>query len=164
MAKRNLNLDTKDILAILDALALRQGRGASPTPLMKRLGNSLKTITVASRKGKGRNLQKFICGEIAELVGTYYDQKDDQCLIHSREMGQAGTDIILRGNALSEFPFSVEAKCSESLNLLETYNQVTANTVEGTDWMIVHKRKSIPETLCVISWGTFKKLFRKELA
>ena len=62
-----------------------------------------------------------------------------------------------------EFPFSVEAKCSEGLNLLETYNQVLSNVVKGTDWMIVHQRKSIPETLCIISWDTFKKLFKKEI-
>ena len=130
---------------------------------MKKLKNNMKTITVASRKGKGRNLQKFICQEIADLIGICYDQGDDNCLVHSREMGQHGTDIVLRGNALVEFPFSVEAKCSESLNLLETYEQATSNLTKGTDWMIVHQRKSIPETLCIISWDTFKKLFKKEL-
>lgn len=168
MAKRNLNLDTKDIQIIMDALEVyqneKQGKsGASLVPLMKKLKNNLKTITVASRKGKGRKLQQFICQEISELTGTYYNQADDQCLVHSREMGQAGIDIILRGNAVVEFPFSVEAKCSEGLNLLETYNQVLSNVTKGTDWMIVHQRKSIPETLCIISWNTFKKLFKKEL-
>lgn len=168
MAKRNLNLDTKDIQIIMDALEMyqneKQGKlEASLVPLMKKLGNNIKTISVASRKSKGRNLQKFICQEIADLIGIYYDQGDDQCLLHSREMGQKGTDIILRGNALAEFPFSVEAKCSESLNLLETYDQVQSNVMKGTDWMIVHQRKSIPETLCIISWNTFKKLFKKEL-
>ena len=168
MAKRNLNLDTKDIQIIMDALEIYQNeklgkKEASLVPLMKKLRNNAKTISVASRKSKGRNLQKFICQEISELIGTNYNQQDDQCLIHSREMGQAGIDIILRGNAIVEFPFSVEAKCSEGLNLLETYNQVLSNVVKGTDWMIVHQRKSIPETLCIISWDTFKKLFKKEI-
>lgn len=168
MAKRNLNLDTKDIQIIMDALEMyhneKMGKAdISLVPLMKKLKNNMKTITVASRKGKGRNLQKFICQEIADLIGAYYNQGDDQCLIHSREMGISGIDIVLRGNALVEFPFSVEAKCSEGLNLLETYQQATDNVVKGTDWMIVHQRKSIPETLCIISWNTFKKLFKKEI-
>jgi len=168
MAKRNLNLDTKDIQIIMDALEMyrneRMGKADnSLAPLMKKLKNNMKTITVASRKGKGRGLQQFICREIAGLIGVHYDQGDDQCLIHSREMGQKGGDVILRGNALVEFPFSIEAKCSESLNLLDTYDQVQANVVKGTDWMIVHQRKSIPETLCIISWDTFKKLFKKEI-
>jgi hypothetical protein len=168
MAKRNLNLDTKDIQIIMDALEMyrneKMGKAdTSLVPLMKKLKNNTKTISVASRKSKGRNLQKFVCQEIADLIGVYYDQGDDQCLLHSREMGQKGTDIVLRGNALAEFPFSVEAKCSEGLNLLETYNQVLSNVAKGTDWMIVHQRKSIPETLCIISWDTFKRLFKKEI-
>jgi len=168
MAKRNLNLDTKDIQVIMNALEMYQNeklgkKEASLAPLMKKLKNNMKTITVASRKGKGRKLQQFVCQEISELIGTFYNQQNDQCLIHSREMGISGIDVVLRGNALREFPFSVEAKCSEGLNLLETYNQTLSNRVDGTDWMIVHQRKSIPETLCIISWDTFKKLFKKEI-
>src|SRR4030066_247579 len=55
-----------------------------------------KPIKISSRKAKGRGLQKWLCQKISEMTGILYDQSDDSCLLHSREMGQSGTDVILR--------------------------------------------------------------------
>ena len=121
-----------------------------------------KPIKISSRKAKGRNLQYWVCTKISELLNIPYNQSDDQCLIHSREMGQHGNDIILRGEALQDFPFSIECKNSESLNLIDTINQVKNNQIEGTYWMIVHKRKGIKNPIVIIDWNTIKVLYSTE--
>jgi len=164
MAARTFKIDTTDLSVIITAL--EEYKNKHPTVsnmerIIKKCKNQMKTIKVSSRKGKGRELQYFICREISELTGIPYIQSDDDCDIHSREMGQHGKDIILRGEALRKFPFSVEAKCSESFDMLGTYEQAITNTTKDTDWLIVHRRKSIPEVIVMLSWNTFKKILKE---
>ena len=157
MAKRTVNLDTKEIALILEWIP----SDSVYEPFRKKMQNQLKTIKVSSRKAKGRDLQKWMCSEISEIVGIPYKQDDDQCLIHSREMSQAGTDIVLRGEAFKLFPYSVECKNTESLDLVKTVVQAKSNTVDSTDYLIVHKRKALPEVVVVMAWDAFKKLVRR---
>jgi hypothetical protein len=165
MASRTFKIDTADLGIIIDALTVyRNEYSRNPSNLekiIKKCTNQMKTIKVSSRKGKGRGLQQTIGKDIAELVGCYYNQDDDSAPVASRPMGQHGLDIILRGNALAEFPFSVECKCSEGLNLTDTYEQVQSNMLPGTDWLIIHKRKSIPEIIVMLSWSAFKKILKE---
>jgi hypothetical protein len=163
MAKRTINLDTKDIELIIEALETSkttnwQSRYAA---VLRKMRNNLKTIKISSRKGKGRSLQKYICREIGEMIDVPYDQADDQCLIHSREMGQAGVDVILRGIAQERFPYCPETKATESLSIVETVQQAISNTVDPYDWLIVHKRKILDEPIVIISWSAFKRVFMK---
>ena len=69
-----------------------------------------KKITPASAKAKGRLFQQWVCRQISALLDIPWG-KDE--LIASREMGQAGTDIRLIGEAQERFPFSVECKWQE---------------------------------------------------
>jgi len=113
-----------------------------------------KKIKVASAKGKGRNLQHWVCERISEMTGIPYSQDDDS-LIRSREMGQAGVDIVLRDKAAERFPFSIECKSSEQLNLVETVEQAKRNNLPEREWLIVHKRKAIPNPIVIMDWDTF---------
>jgi hypothetical protein len=115
-----------------------------------------------SAKNKGARLQKWVCQKIADIFGIEFDNQDDQCLIHSREMGQSGTDVILRGEVYKEFPFDIECKNTEKLNLWATIEQAKSNTKKDRDWLIVHK-KNYENPIVIISWETFEKLFRKEV-
>jgi len=119
-------------------------------------------IKISSRKAKGRNLQYWVCNKISELIDIPYNQSDDQCLIHSREMGQHGNDVILRGEALKLFPFSIECKNSESFNLINTLDQVNNNKTKNTDIMIVYKNKKI-KPIVIIDWETFEKLYKQTI-
>lgn len=121
----------------------------------KKIMQAEKRIKVSSAKGKGRNLQYWICEQISKFTGIPYKQSDDQCLIHSREMGQHGQDIILRGDALKLFPYSVESKSSEQFDLVGTIEQARANTYAGTNWLIVHKRKALAKPIVIMEWETF---------
>lgn len=119
-----------------------------------------KKIKVSSAKGKGRNLQYWVCERIADITGIPWVQSDDNCEIHSREMGQAGVDLVLRGKAAEKFPFSIECKSSEQLNLVDTVNQATRNNLPGRNWLIIHKRKAIPNPIVVMDWKTFEWIWR----
>ena len=116
------------------------------------------SIKIRSAKNKGMRLQKWVCSKISKLIGIGYNQQDDLCLIHSRESGLSGVDIILRGNALKTFPYSIECKSSEQLNLLKTIQQAKSNRIEGTDWLIVYKRKAFKKPIVIMDWYTFEKL------
>jgi hypothetical protein len=119
-----------------------------------------KKITTASAKGKGRNLQYWVCEQISKITGIPWVQSSDDCEIHSREMGMSGKDIVLRGKAKEKFPFSVECKSSEQLNLVDTVKQAESNTGPGESWLIVHKRKAIPHPIVVMTWETFDWIWR----
>ena len=131
--------------------------------LNKKLDDADKRITVQSAKGKGRELQKWVCTRIAKLTNIPFDNKDDNCKIHSREMGQSGVDVILRDEALKKFPFSIECKSTESINLRDFIQQAKSNQKEGTDWMVVVRTKSISDVIVVMSWDSFERLYRGEI-
>lgn len=131
------------------------------SPLYKKMEKAEKRIKISSAKGKGRNLQQWLCEEISKLTGIPYTPGDDQSLIASRPMGQHGLDVILRGEALKAFPYSVECKSSEQLELVETIEQAKANEYKGTHWLILHKRKAIAKPIVIMEWNTFKGVLRE---
>lgn len=130
---------------------------------INKLNKLLNPIKIRSRKNKGSNLQKWICEKISKLLNIPYEQSDDQCLIHSREMAQKGTDVILRGKALKEFPFSIECKSSEQFNIKSTVEQAKNNQIKSTEWMVVYKRKSFKNPVVIIEWGVLEKLYKNIL-
>lgn len=127
--------------------------------LIKKFERAEKTLKTSSRKGKGRNLQYWVCEKIAKLFGIEFVQSDDTCLIHSREMGQHGTDIVLRGELYKKFPFDIECKSCESLSIPEWVRQARTNKKEGRDWLVIFKKQTIGhEPLVLMEWETFEKI------
>lgn len=117
-------------------------------------------ITVRSGKAKGQKLQKLVCEKISETFGIPFDNQDDSCEIHSRESGQSGTDVILRGKAAQVFPFDVECKNTEQWNLPSAIEQAKANTKPGRDWLVVLKKNRV-EPIVVLDIDTFFKMAKK---
>ena len=114
----------------------------------------------ASCKAKGRSLQQWVCKQIANHFAIEYKQDDDQCLIHSREMGQSGVDVILRGEIYKNFLYDIECKNTEKLNLWATIKQARNNTKAGRHWLIVAK-KNHEKPIVILSWDAFIKLIKK---
>lgn len=130
--------------------------------LIKKFERAEKTIKVSSRKGKGRALQYWVCDRIAKMFGLEFVQSDDNCLIHSREMGQHGTDIVLRGFVYERFPFDIECKSCESLSIPEWVRQARENSKDNRDWLVVFKKQSIGGVpLVVMGWDCFEKLAKR---
>jgi len=119
-------------------------------------------MKTSSCKAKGRKLQIFVCERIAKIFDIIFDNQNEQCEIHSREMGQKGTDIILRGEVYEKFHFDIECKNTEKLNLYDTIEQAKSNTKEGRNWLIVHKKnKSHP--IVIMDWEAFENLIKKTI-
>jgi len=117
-------------------------------------------ITVQSAKAKGRNLQKLVCKKISELLNIPWGYDDDM-LIQPRIMGQSGVDVILRREALEKFPYSIECKSSQRINLLDTIKQVKNNQKKGTDWLLVLKKKELKTPIVCLDMNTFFDLINK---
>ena len=106
-------------------------------------------IKVGSAKQKGRELQKWVCKKISKAIGLPWGYEDDK-LIQPRLMGQSGTDVVLRGEALDRFPFSVECKSKEAWKLPSAIMQAKANQLKGTEWLLVLKKKAKPNKAIVV--------------
>ena len=86
---------------------------------MKLIGNMM--MRTSSAKAKGRRLQqKFMQLLIEELD---IDAED----IESRSMGASGEDLIMSKAARTKFPFSVECKNQERMNIWSAWEQATNN-------------------------------------
>ena len=144
-------------------LSRKERDGLLALPLLdakvrKKLERANKQITVRSAKQKGQSFQKWLAQEISDIIDEEFGM-DDEAPVSSRPGGQHGVDIILRGAAKEKFPFAVEAKNQETLDLVGTINQAEANTPEGQDWLIVHKRKRINNPITIMKWEVFKSLY-----
>lgn len=104
------------------------------------------SISIASRKAKGRKLQQWLAQKISDLTGIPCG-KDE--LIESREMGQAGVDIKLIGEAKEKFPFSIECKRQESWSVPAFIKQAKQNNMPDTDWLLVMKRSREDAVICM---------------
>lgn len=119
-----------------------------------------KRIKVASAKAKGRNLQKWVCEKIGKLLNLDWGYEDEK-LIQPRIMGQAGVDIVLRGEALEKFPFSVECKSSEIWGVPGYIKQAKDNIKPNTTWLLILKRKEFKDPVVVLDANEFFKLLER---
>lgn len=125
--------------------------------MIEKVKKKKQPISIASRKAKARELQKYVAQKISDITGIPCG-KDE--LIESREMGQAGSDIKLIGPAKKAFPFAVECKRQEKLNLHEAIKQAKANQPEGTDWLVV-TRRSNEEAIITMDADKFFELYER---
>tara|TARA_R110002012_G_scaffold1009_2_gene4231 strand:+ start:187 stop:567 length:381 start_codon:yes stop_codon:yes gene_type:complete len=102
-------------------------------------------------KAKGRRLQNAVVKKLLLLLPGV--QPDD---IQSRSMGSNGEDIILSPYARSMFPYSVECKNQEKLNLWKAWDQTQGNADEYQPLLIVGKNNTKP--LAVVDLDHFFEL------
>lgn len=100
-------------------------------------------ISVAARKAKGRLFQQY-CRNILRKIGEKHGLVDDD--IHSIGMGQNGCDIVLTPAAKQIFPFFIECKKQESLNIWTTFVEHFAKykDVVGLKLLLHTKNHGIP--------------------
>ena len=116
----------------------------------------LRIMKTKSAKAKGRKLQKWVCEQIGKFLNLPWGY-DDEHLIQPRLMGQGGVDIVLRGEASNYFPFSIECKNTERLNLYNSIDQAKRNCKRNTDWLLFHtKNHSAP--IVILDAETFFRL------
>lgn len=116
-----------------------------------------KPISVASRKAKGRRLQKQIAECISKITNVPVE-KDGA--IEPRPMGQSGRDVILRGEAKELFIFhGIECKNVEALNIWKALLQAE----EHGGKPIVFFKRNRSETYAVIKADDFFELYELAL-
>lgn len=110
-------------------------------------------MTAASRKAKGRRLQKEIAERIAKVLDMIVERDGE---IDVRPMGQGGRDVILRGKALEQFIFhGIECKNTEALNIWAALAQ--AETHGGKP--IVFFKRNRSETYVAMKADDFFELY-----
>ena len=137
-------------------------RNRRPIPGNTKTKNGIKKkkrIKTSSAKAKGRTLQQWACLKISDLLNIPWG-KDE--LISSREMGQAGTDVRLIGEAQKRFPFSVECKCQETWSFPSWIKQARSNQKKGTDWLLIVNKNYYAPVVTMDAAKFFELLERLE--
>ena len=104
---------------------------------------------------KARHLQQWVAAKIEEFTGLHVERDGD---IESRQMGQSGTDVILRGEALRLFPAAIECGSGESIQWLSKIRQVRENQRKKTAykfWLVFLKRKEFKTPVVMLDAKTF---------
>mgnify|MGYP000044127012 CR=1 FL=1 len=90
-------------------------------------------MKTSSAKAKGRLLQKWFANLLVEELGV---DRDD---LESRPMGSGGEDIIMGNQTREVFPYSIECKNQEAVNVWKAYEQAKSNC-KGYEPLVVIKR------------------------
>lgn len=106
-----------------------------------------------SAKAKGRRLQQQIAVDILELYPELHP--DD---VRSTSMGAHGEDVQLSPVARSKFPYSVEAKNQERLNIWSAIEQGHQNS-NGFTALTVFKKNNT-KIHVALSWAHFIELLK----
>jgi hypothetical protein len=89
----------------------------------------------SSAKQKGRAAQQLVRDAlIANAPGLTTND------IRSVSMGASGVDILMSEAALKIYPFAIEVKCQESLNIWAGLAQAEENKAEGLTPLLCFKR------------------------
>ena len=110
-------------------------------------------MKTSSAKAKGRNLQKWVVQQLIETLNA--DSED----IESRPMGSQGEDVIMGKQTRQAFPYSIECKNQEKLNVWDAYDQACDNC-KGYEPVVVMK-KNRRKPLVVIDAEAFFSLHKR---
>ena len=105
-----------------------------------------------SAKAKGRRLQQQFRELLIEELGIHPED------IESRSMGAGGEDLIMARAAREKFPYSIECKNVEKLNVWEAYKQAEENSKDYEP--VVVMKKNNHKTLVVIDAEHFVKIHK----
>ena len=86
-----------------------------------------------SAKAKGRRLQQWVRDLLIEKLDVHPED------VESRSMGAGGEDLIMARAAREKFPYSIECKNQEKVNVWEAYAQAEQNC-KGYEPVVVIKR------------------------
>ncbi len=106
-----------------------------------------------SRKAKGRRLQQKFMQLLIEDLDI--DPED----IESRSMGAGGEDLIMSKAARNKFPFSIECKNQERMNIWSAWDQAVNN--RGIYEPLVVIKKNGVNPLVVLDAKVFMEYVKK---
>lgn len=110
-------------------------------------------MKTAVAKAKGRRLQQWI----RDLLIVVFDTHPDD--VRSQSMGCGGEDVPMADSVRQKFPYSIEAKNQERVNIWSSYDQAKQNCGEHEALLIIKKNHRKP--LAVVDAEYFIKLHGK---
>ena len=114
------------------------------------------TIKTSSCKAKSRNLQNFVAGVLRITFPSLHETDFAPAI-----MGESGTDIKLSHAARQIFPWAVECKNQEHINIWESWNQTEMNGLkEKLKPLLIFKRNR-SEVLAVMKFSDFVMLVKE---
>ena len=106
-----------------------------------------------SAKNKGKRLQN----EVRDLLLEQFKHLEPDDVL-STTMGDSGADIKLSPAARKSFPFSIECKNQEALNIWAALKQAEANVKPETSPCVIFKRNH-SDTYITMKMSDFMKIF-----
>ena len=106
-----------------------------------------------SKKAKGRRLQQWVRDLLIEKLEVHPED------IESRSMGAGGEDLIMSRSAREKFPYSIECKNQDSLNIWKSYEQAQQNS-GNYEPIVVIKRNNV-KPLVLVDADYFVELHKK---
>ena len=110
-------------------------------------------MKTSSAKAKGRRLQQWFRDLLIEKLDVHPED------IESRSMGAGGEDLIMARAAREKFPYSIECKNQESVNLWKSYEQAQENSKDYEPVVVLKRNNSKP--LVLVDAEYFVKLHEK---
>lgn len=109
--------------------------------------------TPATRKAKGRKLQQDVVKSILLKFSGLTDRD-----VVSVPMGVSSEDIRLSEAAFKQFPFAVECKNTERLDLWKSIKQTEAQKRIGTPLLVFKRNRS--DTYCCLKFSDLLDLLK----
>tara|TARA_R110000824_G_scaffold43088_6_gene126392 strand:- start:1328 stop:1660 length:333 start_codon:yes stop_codon:yes gene_type:complete len=106
-----------------------------------------------SAKAKGRKFQNWVRDKLIAVLSIHEED------IESRSMGANGEDLIMAQSARKRFPYSIECKNQERINVWNAYNQADVNSGQYEPVVFIKKNKHKP--LAVVDAEYFIRTHRK---
>ena len=110
-------------------------------------------LKTSSAKAKGRKLQQWFTNVLIE--GLSLNEED----LESRPMGSQGEDIIMGRESREQFPYSIECKNQEAVNVWKAYEQSESNCKGYEPLVVIKRNRSKP--LVLVDAEHFVKLHEK---
>jgi len=109
-----------------------------------------------TKKAKGKSFQNDIRDEILKLF-PHLTTND----VYSTSMGSQGIDIKLSPEARKVFPYAVECKRSESININKAFEQSKTNGDKEGLIPIVVSKQNYKDSLVTLEWEVFKEMLKR---
>ena len=108
-----------------------------------------------SAKAKGRKLQQWTRDCLIESLRIHPED------IESRSMGAGGEDLIMSRAARKAFPYSIECKNQESVNIWKSYEQAEENSGDYEPIVVLKRNNTKP--LVLVDADYFVRLHNDKL-
>ena len=98
-------------------------------------------MLTSSAKAKGRKLQQWVRTLLIEKLNIHPED------IESRSMGAGGEDLIMARSARKKFPYSIECKNQEKVNIWDAYEQAEENSGDYEPIVVLKRNNTKPLVL-----------------